>query len=271
MQTTRRNGLIRRPHSKPSLGLIGFGAFGRLVAYHLSQFFEIVVFDPGLPIGQNIRLGDGLVVRSGTMAEAAGQGIAIFAVPTGQLRRAVRDARDHFKSGSLVIDVASVKVLPSQIFIEELPSHVVPVGMHPLFGPQSSTLGIVGHKIVLCPVNNVALPKRLVRFLQTILKLNVFVRSAEDHDRELATVQGVTHLVAHIISGMNVQQGSLSTRSFELLMSAIEMVKNDSPDVFYSICAQNPFAKDIREDFIISALQTRDMIDRVFELDGAAA
>lgn len=269
MQTARRNKILR-PRPKFPLGIIGFGAFGRLVAHHLAHSFEIVVFDPRLLSGQRIALGD-CYVTSVTLAEAASRGITIFAVPTSQLRCAVRDAREHFKTGSLVIDVASVKVLPSRIFIEELPSHVVAVGTHPLFGPQSSSHGIVGHKIVLCPVNNIALPKRLVAFLETNLKLRVFVRSAEEHDRELATVQGVTHLIAHILSGMNIKQGSLSTQSFELLMAAIEMVKGDSADVFYSICAENPFAKEIRDDFIVSALQTRDMLDGMFELDGAVA
>lgn len=270
MQSNRRNRLIPQIYSKPSLGLVGFGVFGRLVAHHLAQFFEIVVFDPRLPTDQNIYLGEG-TVRSARIAEAASQNITIFAVPTSQLRGAVRDARDYFAPGSLVLDVASVKVTPSQIFVDELPSHVVPVCTHPLFGPQSSTLGIVGHKIVLCPVDGTPIPRSVIRFLQTRLKLQVFLRSPEEHDRELATVQGVTHLVAQIISRMNIEQGSLSTRSFELLMSAIDMVRNDSAEVFYSICAQNPFAKEIRDEFIMSALQTRDMIDRSFVLEEAAA
>lgn len=271
MQSIRRTRLIRQIHPKPSLGLIGFGVFGRLIAHHLAQFFEIVVFDPRLPTEQDIYLGEG-TARSARIAEAASQNITIFVVPTSQLRGAVRDARDHFAPGSLVLDVASVKVTPSQIFIDELPSHVVPVCTHPLFGPQSSSLGIVGHKIVLCPVGGRQIPRSVIRFLQTRLKLQVFLRSPEEHDRELATVQGVTHLVAitQIIARMKIEQGSLSTRSFELLMSAIDMVRNDSAEVFYSICAQNPFAKEIRDEFIMSALQTRDMIDRSSALEEAA-
>ena len=32
--------------ARPKLGLIGFGAFGRLTAKHLAPWFDIVAYDP---------------------------------------------------------------------------------------------------------------------------------------------------------------------------------------------------------------------------------
>ena len=39
------------PLTKPRLGLIGFGAFGRLTARHLSSWFDIQAHDPAATDG----------------------------------------------------------------------------------------------------------------------------------------------------------------------------------------------------------------------------
>ncbi|WP_292308389.1 hypothetical protein [Marivita sp.] len=40
---------------KPSLGIVGFGAFGQLAARHLGQHFEITAYDPSLVVASSAK------------------------------------------------------------------------------------------------------------------------------------------------------------------------------------------------------------------------
>ncbi|WP_245267985.1 hypothetical protein [Rhizobium sp. 42MFCr.1] len=41
----------------------------------------------------------------------------------------------------------------------------------------------------------------------------------------------------------------MTTRSFDLLMSAVEMVRHDTPEVFQATLKTNPYAGDVIRDF----------------------
>jgi prephenate dehydrogenase len=79
----------------------------------------------------------------------------------------------------------------------------------------------------------------------------------EDHDREIAQVQGLTHLVANLLVKMDIRETRMTTRSFQALMSAVDMVRHDAPDVLQAILRVNPHAGDIIKRFksLTSALE----------------
>jgi len=123
----------------------------------------------------------------------------------------------------------------------ELPPFVDIVGTHPLFGPQSARDGIRGRKIAICPVRGNTAP-RIAAFLRGTLGLKVFITTPEEHDRELAVVQGVTHLIAKVLVRMKPLPKRFTTASFDHLMQATEMVRHDAASVFLAIECDNPFA-----------------------------
>ena len=71
----------------------------------------------------------------------------------------------------------------------------------------------------------------------------------EEHDRDIAQVQGITHLVASVLMRMELQPTRMTTRSFERLISAIDMVRHDAPEVFQAILHGNPYALDVLARF----------------------
>ena len=83
--------------------------------------------------------------------------------------------------------------------------------------------------------------------------MNVILTSAEEHDRELATVQGLTHLIARTLADMAPLPARMTTTSFERMMEAARMVQGDSAGVFATIAHANPFAAEVREDFLRKA------------------
>lgn len=240
-----------------SVGLIGFGAFGRLMARHLQPHLPLVVFDPERPASPDAS-GRGLV--PGAIADVAACDIVILAVPVDAMADAIADLRPHLRAGAVVLDVGSVKIEPARQLLAGLPDHVEIIGTHPLFGPQSARNGITGLRIALCPVRSES-AGRIAAFLRHRLKLDVMLTTPDAHDRDMAMVQGLTHLVAKILVGMGPLPRRMTTRSFELLMQATEMVRHDAPAVFHAIERANPHARAVRERFFAHAREITAALD----------
>jgi prephenate dehydrogenase len=152
------------------------------------------------------------------------------------------------RPGALVLDVGSVKTFPAEVMGRGLPENVEIVATHPLFGPQSAANGIAGLKIAVCPIRG-RHSRHVVAFLRRTLCLKVILTTPEAHDREIAAVQGLTHLIAKVLVQMEPLPTSMTTRSFDLIMQAVSMVRHDAAEVFQAIERSNPHAHQVRRRF----------------------
>lgn len=224
-----------RPRRRLSLGLIGFGAFGRLAAHHLSPHFDLRVFDPAF-------------AASARLAETAGCEVVVIAVPVARMAETLMAIAPHIRPGTLVLDVGSVKVEPARLMRELLPPHVDIVATHPLFGPQSARNGVRGLKIAICPVRGNR-HRFVAAFLRIALGLQAVITTPDAHDRDAALSQGLTHLIAKVLVRMEPLPDLITTRSFDLICEAVEMVRHDPPQVFDAIERLNPYALEVRRRF----------------------
>ena len=118
-----------------SIGIVGYGRFGRAIG----QLFEeaghgVVAYDTQVapPAG----------VDAGSLARLAEvSDIIVLAVPIPALIPTLEALRPSLGSAHLVLDVGSVKVMPSEAMRELLGTQVPWVATHPLFGPTSLALG----------------------------------------------------------------------------------------------------------------------------------
>lgn len=227
------------------IGIIGFGAFGQLIARYLSPYFRFHAYDSAAGLEQTAHI-HGVTLTS--LEQAARCDIVILATPVATLDRVVEVIAPHLRPGALVLDVGSVKVGPADIMRRGLPAYVDIVATHPLFGPQSAREGIAGLKIALCPVRGTRY-HRVTAFLKRHLGLDVIVTTPEEHDREAAMVQGLTHLIARVLVQMEPLPARMTTKSFDLLMQAVGMVRHDAPEVFQAIEQSNPYAPLVRRRF----------------------
>jgi prephenate dehydrogenase len=240
---THRSAPRRR---RPGIGIIGVGAFGELCIPHLSRFLRVKLYDPVRDLGP---LCERHGVEAVDLDEAARQDIVLLALPFRHLRSVAREIAPHVRPGSLVADVCSIKTKPLLILEEELPPTIDIIGMHPLFGPQSSRDGIKGLRIALCSVRGRKGPV-VERFLKRELELEVIRMSAEQHDRQMAYVQGLTHLIARIVVAMDVPPLENTTTTFSHLDKMIGMVRHDSDELFRTIIEDNPFVDDVMRSFV---------------------
>ncbi len=223
-------------HRLPArLGLIGLGAFGAFARLHLAQHAEVVAHDPAWP--------------GASLAAAAACPVVILAVPLAALAEVARTVAPLLAPGTLVIDVCSVKSAPLALLDAILPEQVDIVGTHPLFGPQSGRDGIAGLPVAVCPARRGRRRRLVARFLAATLALDVVVLAAEEHDRQMVTVQGLTHLLARIVLEMGVGETRLATPTFRHLLRMVDTVRHDSEALFRTILDANPHAATMRAQF----------------------
>lgn len=238
-----------------TLGLIGFGQFGQLAAQVLKPHFDVCVADPAPAAVSTAR---DLGVESGSVADVASREIVIFAVPVVAMEAVFRAAAPHLRPGALVIDVGSVKMLPARWMTEILPAHVDLVATHPLFGPQSAKTGLEGLRLVVCPIRGDRHDK-VVAFGRS-LGLTVTVTTPEEHDREMAYVQALTHLIGRSLVNLGIPDEQLKTASYQHLLELCALIGADTFELFTAIQTQNPFAAEVVEKFVGEAQSLLDQV-----------
>lgn len=233
---------FRKSASQVSLGIIGLGAFGRLMAEHLAPHLTVLAHDPHPP--EIVPAGVTMV----PLREACRCDLVVIAVPLAALAHVCREMAPLLMPGTLVVDVCSTKVEASAAMRAELPPYVDLVASHPMFGPQSILAGTRGLKLVLCPLRG-RRAGRLAAFLRKHFGLRILIATPDEHDREAAFTQGLTHLIAHALLRMDELPGRITTRSFDLLKQAVDMVRHDAPGVRQAI-ESNPYAAHARGLFL---------------------
>lgn len=240
-----------------TLGIVGFGSFGRFMAQHLRPFFDISVYDRV----DVAAVAEAAGVRSVPLAEVLGSEIVVLAVPVQELAEVLRQAAGQIASSTLVCDVGSVKVKPMALMAEHLAPGIEVVGTHPMFGPQSGRDGIEGLKIVLCPLRTTRL-ESIRGFLADQLKLQVLEMEPEHHDHEMAYIQGLTHWMAKALRELKVPDLDLSTPAYRHLLTIEEILREDSLELFLTVERENPYAARARKELLRKLREIEEVIER---------
>jgi len=81
---------------KNSIGIIGFGRFGRILANLLDDDFQINIYDPH--------------IESATLEETLAASTLFIAVPIRNFETVIKNIADRLAPGTTVIDVCSDKI-----------------------------------------------------------------------------------------------------------------------------------------------------------------
>jgi len=234
-----------------NLGLIGFGRFGQFVAKHLRSRLHLIVWD----LRDQRKKAASLGLTWGTLEEAASCQAVLLAVPISEVPAVLAQVSGYLRPGALLMDVCSVKMAPVKWMVAAAPAEVQVIGMHPLFGPHSGRSGIEGLRVVICPARS-ARTALLEEFLEQ-MGLQVIVCTPEQHDRQMAYAQALTHFVARGLAEAGVADQELKTPSFERLLRIVETLTKDSTEMFQDLQAYNPYAAQARAR-LLEALRKLD-------------
>lgn len=229
-----------------TIGLIGFGRFGRLMARYLALDFQVRVWDPAAAAQEVLSMG----AQPADLATAAQSDIVIPAVPISRFQEVLAQVKPHLKNGSLVVDVCSVKEAPVRWMQALLPAGVDLLGTHPMFGPDSAADSLKGRKIVLCRVRvNAERYMQIKRYLD-VKGLVVIEASPAEHDRQIAVSLALTHFIGRALAGMGAKQLDIDTEGYKRLLRILEVVENDTWQLFEDMNRFNAHAEKARHAFM---------------------
>jgi prephenate dehydrogenase len=241
---------------KQTMGIVGFGRFGRFAASHLRNYFDLSVFDRADGLAGAHEIG----VRIEPLQVVAKSSIVLLCVPISQIRSVLLEIGSLMAENSLVVDTCSVKGYPVFQMETILPSYVEILGTHPLFGPDSAAKGLQGKKIVLCPIR--------IRDLSTVksflnhLGLKVLICSPEYHDRLMACTQAIVQFLGRSLLEIGMTRQEMATPGYETLFNILDRVQNDTWELFRDLQTFNPFAKEMRGKLIESLITVNQRLDQ---------
>lgn len=229
------------------IGLIGYGRFGRLTVTHLSTDFDVVVHTRRAEKSEDIGRAGG---RPVSLAEACAQQIVILCVPISAMQANLQQIAPLLAPETIVADVCSVKEYPVQWMKQLLPPSTAILATHPMFGPDSAAQSLDGHKIVLCP-ERIA-PDRYQKIAAWLRRkgLVVIETTPADHDRKIAVSLALTHFIGRSLSEFGAAPMDIDTEGYKRLLHILEVVNNDTWQLFEDMHRYNPYAAEQRRAFV---------------------
>ncbi len=168
--------------------------------------------------------------------------------------------------GQIVMDICSIKEVPVKIMHKYLKESLV-LGMHPVFGPGSTT--IKNKAIVLTPTNSQeeALAEDFRKWLES-KKARVFVMSPQKHDQLMSVVLGLPHFLGLVACDALLDEANYSETkdvagtTYRMLFTLAEVAALENPELFASIQLSLPELKKLECSFIEKANKWLSLIKK---------
>jgi prephenate dehydrogenase len=244
-----------------SIAVIGYGRFGKLLSTHISTWYPVRVFSASgrKPVSSNIHLVD--------LKTALTSDYIFLTIPIHSFQEWMKKYAGMIPETSTLIDCASVKLKVIEWILPYVKQHGFHfIATHPLFGPDSASDGLKNHTIVVIPQK---IPYRNLYFLRELfekkLGLQVLTMSAEEHDQMMAYNLSLVHLIGRTLDAMNIHNLPLKMPNLDGLLHIATIAANDSFDLFIDMNKWNPYAKEVRDNFL-KALEeiVRNYLDNNF-------
>ena len=233
---------------KPTLWVFWLGQFMRFFTPHLLLYFDIQIYDKWEKNREDIL---SLGVSPVGMQKAAECDYVLLGYPAKYIEQLVQDIAGYIKKNTVVFDICSVKTPVVKAMLKYLPEHCHIITTHPIFGPQSWQNGIKWLKLT---ISNVRASEEKYDFLKNMfwknMWLKVFEMTPEEHDREMAYIQGITHFIGRSLKRIGIPDAQLATCSYNDLRNSSETGGYDSDDLFLSIQTDNPYAWEVRQSLL---------------------
>ncbi|MDI9455474.1 MAG: prephenate dehydrogenase/arogenate dehydrogenase family protein [Spirochaetota bacterium] len=174
---------------KNRVGVYGLGRFGLFWATRLAEKgFEVVGCSR-----RTVELPPN--VRQVSVEEVLDSPTVFYCVSISAFEEVLANSLPYLKEGAVVMDTCSVKLYPARVMKRLLPPTIQAIATHPMFGPDSGKDGLEGLPFVM---DNVSAHEETWRWWVdefTSWKMDVLMMSCDQHDREAAWSQGITHFI----------------------------------------------------------------------------
>jgi len=234
--------------------VIGYGRFGRFWAEWIAGEFTVQVASrrtlAGLPAG----------IRQVTLEEAATADLVFLTVPISAVRDTLQRLAPYLGPRTTVVDTCSVKVYPVTEMERILPADAGIIACHPMFGPDSALTRTDLLPVIIWPVRDRHQRYHGLREVFGRLRMRIVEMTPEEHDREAAFTQGITHLIGRLLAEMELQPSEIATLGYRRLLQVMEQTCNDPVQLFQDLQRYNGHTREMRRQFAQALERTERLL-----------
>jgi prephenate dehydratase/prephenate dehydrogenase len=192
---------------------------------------------------------------------AAQSDVVIISVPIKKTVAIIEEIAPFMRSDALLLDFTSVKKRPLEAMLK---AHQGPVlGCHPLFGPVKT---IANQVVVLSPGRDQSWQERLRSIFEELGAI-VEILEAEDHDRMMAVVQGITHFISVNFAYTLAKSGSrlseflkFQSPVYRFTLDFLGRILHQDAELYGSIQIDNPYSKEAVELFLNCGQELKEIV-----------
>jgi prephenate dehydrogenase len=257
----------------------GAGKMGRwFTRYFASQGHKIVISGVKLDKLKAFAREANVAFADNNAKAVKDADIAIISVPIPATAKLIREVAPNLRKGTVIAEIASLKFGIIEALVEASRLGVIPLSLHPLFGPGAQKLK--ENKIVVVPVLNSAAEIKLAKRL--FQEAEIVVADADEHDRIMALTISLPYFM-NIAFASTLGEEDISKlkkfggTTFAFQLTLTESVMNEDPALNASIQMHSEYAIKYIEAFlskaenlrkIISEKNQKDFIDFCKEVQG---
>ena len=220
-----------------SVGIIGFGRFGKVLANILQKGFAIKVYDEN----QNPSMHG---IEKSSLDDVLNEKTVFVAVPIREFDNVINKISPLLKKGTTIIDVCSVKIHPTEIMKKKLDPSIGIIATHPMFGPDS----FLSNNKLKIMMNNTRDTNKDFSFWKRFFTdqgIKVMEMTPDKHDQMAAKTQGVTHFLGRMLKEYGIRKTEIDTQGFRDLLDLVEQTCNDTWDLYADLQLFNPYTENM--------------------------
>ena len=251
---------------KMNVGIIGgTDGLGKTLVYYFRDEFSVFITGRDHVKGKEVadELNVSYIESNAGLANISD--ILVISVPIEHTSDVIREVAPFMKSGSVMIDVTSVKEEPAKTMAEVLPENIEYIPTHPIFGPRTTFLD--NQVIVLTADRKGKWYEKVYRYLES-KNMRIIETTAEKHDFMMSIVQVLTHFsfisTASAIEKLSVdisETEDYESPIYNLMIDMIARIVAQNPYLTYNIQAMNNNGPKIRNTFAEAVSELRDIIN----------
>nr|WP_305556086.1 prephenate dehydrogenase [Methanobrevibacter sp. V74] len=249
-----------------NVGIIGGSdGLGKTLIYYFREEFEVYITGTDHKKGRGVadKLNVNYIESNIEIADISD--ILVISVPIQYTSDVIREVAPFMKSGSLMVDVTSVKEEPLKTMQEVLPDTVEYLPTHPIFGPRTTRLD--NQVIVLTADKKGEWYRKAYNYLSN-KNMRVIETTAKKHDFMMSIVQVLTHFsfisTASAIEKLKVdlsETEDYESPIYNLMIDMIARIVAQNPYLTYNIQSMNNNGSKIRNTFAEAVNELKDVIN----------
>lgn len=249
-----------------NIGIIGGSdGLGKTLIYHLKDEFNVAFSGRDHNKGMKVANETNTTYYQSNTELASDSDIVIVSVPIHYTNDVIREVAPYMKEGSLMLDVTSVKEIPSETMREALGDDIEYIPTHPIFGPRTTELD--NQVIVLTPDKKGKWYPKVFNYLKN-KNMRVIETTAKNHDYMMSIVQVLTHFsfisTASAMEKLKIdihETEDYESPIYNLMIDVIARIAAQNPFLTYYIQSMNNNGEKIRNAFADAVIELRDAVN----------